>query len=218
MTGIFRTWVLLAALLLLPVQAQAADFDWMKARDSVGQDGSGIQQYLTFKGGGFFPDVRVDGRSLDFDTGTGAELGYGIRPLPYVAAEATIGYYETDYLKDDPLLTHDYAADPFYSLSAVPMALTAKAIVPLSYVDIYVLGGGGMQYLMAKKKISASQELEDDDLTTALYYGGGVALKLGGAGSFAIEVKRIEQLKSTMMGSSFDISGTFLYGSVTMGF
>jgi len=143
---------------------------------------------------------------------------YGIRPLPYVAAEATIGYYETDYLREDPTLTHDYAVDPFYSLSVVPMALTAKAIAPLGLIDIYALGGAGMQYLMAKKRISANQELEDDDLTTALYYGGGIAFKLGGAGSFAIEVKRIEQLKSTMMGSTFDISGTFLYGSVTMGF
>jgi len=218
MNGIFRTCVALAVLLLVSVRSQAADFDWMKSRDSVGQQGSGIQQYLTFKGGGFFPDVRVDGRSLDFDIGTGAELGYGIRPLPYVAAEATIGYYETDYLRDDPNLTHDYAADPFYSLSVVPMALTAKAIAPFTIADIYLLGGGGMQYLMAKKRISADQELEDDDLTAALYYGGGIAFKLGGAGSFAIEVKRIEQLKSTMMGSSFDISGTFLYGSVTMGF
>ena len=218
---------LLAALCLVSVAAggvervEAGTFDWVKAREKAeaANGRQGLGQYFTLKGGGFFPEISVDGHKTHFDVGTGAEIGYGLKPLPYVAVEATIGYYEADHISDHP----DYFHDPVYLLSVVPMSLTAKLIAPVGFAEIYALGGAGMHYLIAKKRYAATAsntpvlDVDDDDVTTGFHYGGGVALNLGSA-SLGIEVRRIEGVKSTIVGNSFDISGTCLYGAITMGF
>jgi hypothetical protein len=216
-------YCLLAALSLLSSTGQnaaAAGNDWMKKKDAPKSGSVELSQYAVMRAGGYFPEISVNGRGKKFDIGTGFEAGYGIRALRFLAVEGAFGYFDSDYLSDHP----DYFNDPVYLLSAVPMTLTLKAIAPFEGIELYALGGAGMNYLMLKKQTSPNagntvvNEHRSDDFTKSFHYGGGIGLNLGKSSSLSIEVRRIEALSSTMLGDTFDISGTFLYGSVTLGF
>jgi opacity protein-like surface antigen len=216
---------LVAAAIMLSAAVQgaaAAGNDWMKRMDAPKDESSaGIPQYAALKAGVYFPEITVNGRNRSFDTGTGFEVGYGIRALRFLAVEGALGYFESDHISDHP----DYFNDPVYQLSVFPITITLKAIAPIfNVVELYALGGAGMNYLMLQKKTSTNASntvvnvKESDEFTNSYHYGGGIGLKLGASSAISVEARRIENLKSTMLGDSFDISGTLLYGTVTLGF
>lgn len=216
-------YCLVSALFLLSSAGQgaiAAGNDWMKKKEAPKGGSVEISQYAVLRAGGYFPEISVNGSGKKFDIGTVFEAGYGIRALRFLAVEGAFGYFDSDYLRDHP----DYFNDPVYMLSAVPMTLTVKAIAPFDGIELYALGGAGMNYLMLTKQTSPNAgntvviEQKSDDFTSSFHYGGGIGLNLGKGSSVSVEARRIENLSSTMLKETFDISGTFLYGSVTLGF
>ena len=87
-----------------------------------------LYQYLFLKAGAFLPE------SKRFDTGSSFEAGYALRPLRYAAAEAAVGYLR--------------AEEGANTLSAIPVTMTVKGILPTPHLNIYAGGGVGTYYKM----------------------------------------------------------------------
>jgi hypothetical protein len=175
----------------------AADYDWMKKQDLTTEDvpGKKLQnQYVMFRGGWYLPD-KPSGMNI----GTGAEAGYGIQPLKWLAAEATFGFIETNDYDDNLNNMHR-------TIQMVPITATIRAILPFNQFDLYALAGGGVYYTMLKYD-NVNQEPAADTGDKTLYgyqYGIGAALKTGGS-SVGVEVRQIVTSWNAM-----DISGTFV--------
>ena len=181
----------------------AADYDWMKqSSQPEQQETSGrkpIGQYLLFRAGGYFP--------AKFNIGEGAEAGYGIQPIPWLAAETSFGFIEADNYDDDLNNNHT-------SFQMVPVTATVRAILPFKQFDIYALAGGGMYYTMINSgNANKGTTTDDDKVLSGFHYGGGVSLLLGASSSLGIEARRIET-----NWDDIDISGTFLTAFIRMGF
>jgi len=97
-----------------------------------------LSQQLFLKAGAYLPE------SKRFDTGSSVEVGYAIRPLRFVAAEASVGYLR--------------AEEGSNTLSAVPFTMTVKGIVPTPYLNVYAGGGVGTYY----KMLSGESEIPPD--------------------------------------------------------
>lgn len=192
--------------LLVAVAASADDYGWMKPSEAGSGDAAeGVKLYATIKGGGFFPD-RI--ARLDMNTGTGAEIGIGVKPVRFLAAELTAGYLETDSYDNNPYNYH-------LELSALPVMLTLKAIAPLKYVEPYLLGGMGFHYMMVKwgnSNLAGTAILKDDAVYSAFQYGGGVKL----FGVLSVEGRKVQAYKDFADNKVY--SGLQVYGSVDIGF
>lgn len=90
-----------------------------------------MQQSTQLKAGWYSPATK------SFHDGTGIDFAYSIKPIPYVAVDTGIGYYRAE--KD----ATDY-------LSAIPITLSARAILPLQFISIYGGAGVGSYYKMAQ--------------------------------------------------------------------
>jgi hypothetical protein len=183
--------------------ASAADFDWMKKSDQVETvEKKYVKQYVMFRGGPFFQETPSG-----MNIGEGAEAGYGIQPLRWLAAEASFGFLEANDYDDNLHNLHR-------SFQMVPVTGTLRAIIPFNQFDVYGLAGGGMYYTMMKVD-NRNQDISgtsDDRALLGFHYGGGVSLLLGGVSSVGLEVKRIETKWDAL-----DISGTFLTAFFRMG-
>lgn len=185
--------------------ASAADFDWMKRSEGPADGGSGVSLYATIKGGAFFPD-KIDGLSMN--TGTGVEVGIGVKPVKFMSAEFTAGYLETDDYDNNPDNYH-------LELSAVPVMLSVKAIAPLKYVEPYLLGGIGFHYAMrryANNNLGGTATVDSDDVYSAFQYGAGVRI----LERLSIEVRQVEAYSGFADRKAY--AGLQLYGSVEIGF
>lgn len=191
--------------LFTAVAASAAEFGWMKGSDAPASGGEGVTYYATLKGGAFFPDT-ID--NIPMNTGTGAEIGIGVKPLPFMAAELTAGYFETDNYDNQPDNYHQ-------ELSAVPVMLSIKAIVPLKIVEPYLTGGMGFHYAMRKyanNNVGGTATIKSDDLYSAFQYGGGIRI----LDRLSIEARKVEAF--TGFADRRKYSGIQLYGSVDIRF
>ncbi|GAM09758.1 hypothetical protein OR1_02039 [Geobacter sp. OR-1] len=201
-------FVVTALLLALPgmgSNAAAADYDWMRKKDQVETSGKKyVNQYALFRAGGFFPEG-----SPGMNIGEGAEAGYGIQPIRWLAAEASFGFIAADDYDDNLKNLHR-------SLQLVPVTGTIRAIYPFKQFDIYALAGGGMYYSMLKveNRNQVTASIEDDKVLFGYHYGGGVSMLLGGSSSLGIEVKRFE---TRWDDHDLDIRGTFLTAFFRLG-
>ena len=89
-----------------------------------------LQQTVLLRAGAYFS------ASKSFEPGNGIDLVYSVRPIPYAALEASIGYYRAE-------------SGTTAFLSAIPLTVSAKAILPVQYFNIYAAGGAGTYYKMA---------------------------------------------------------------------
>lgn len=86
---------------------------------------------LQLKAGAYFTATK------DFDPGNGIDAVFSYKPLPYAAIDTALGYYRAER-----------GADGF--LSAIPLTVTVRGILPLSSsLNLYAGGGGGVYYKMA---------------------------------------------------------------------
>lgn len=200
---------LLVFLSWLAGTASAAEYDWMKQKaDPAATETTYNNQYILFRAGLFFPDITLNGEKLDMNVSSGAEAGYGIQPFPWLAAEASFGYIETDDYDDD--LTNQHV-----TVQMVPVTGTIRAILPIAPLDLYALVGGGMYYTMLKSdnlnQYDGSSE-DDDKVLFGYHYGGGISLQLGRYSTMGLEARRIETRWDDL-----DIAGTFVTAFFRMG-
>lgn len=155
------------------------------------------QQSVQLKAGGYFT------ASKSFDPGTGIDLVYSVKPLPYAAVDASIGYYRAEQ-----------GANGF--LSALPLTVSARAILPLSMVDLFAGGGAGVYYKMA----GGLTELPADHSEFSLGYhvNAGIEVPTSNGLSLLLDCKYafVNQGKF----KSYDIkhSGAFIYGGFSLNF
>lgn len=200
----------LASLSGLVSAACAAEYDWMKKQGQPQQSSQKLAgQYLLFRAGIYFPEVTSDGGNIKMNNGKGAEAGYGIQPLKWLAAEASFGFIEADNYDDDLNNRHT-------TIQMVPVMATVRAILPLRQFDLYALAGGGMYYTMYKQDNFNRQEessIDDDKVLLGYHYGGGISMQLGAGSSLGVEARRIDTSWDDL-----DIGGTFLTAFFRLGF
>ena len=156
-----------------------------------------FQQSALFRAGGYFP------ASKKFDVGTGFDLAYSVRPSPYAAVEAGIGYYRAE-------------SGTAAFLSALPLTLSARAILPLPYVNIHAGGGVGAYYKMA----GGTTELPADHSEFSLGYHAGAGIEFPASNGLSLLLDAKYVFVNQGKFKSYDIKhdGAFLYGGFALNF
>jgi hypothetical protein len=158
--------VLLASLTTAPLPAVAADE---------------TNQYFFFSLGGYRPDNDAAA------TSSCMEVGYGVKPLPYLALEGMLGYLQASEQR-----TVSAPAQEFV-LHAIPITAAVKAIMPIGVGSVYALGGGGVYYTRFHfngDRATVPFATNDDDFATGYYYGAGGDIQFGNVG-FGLLAKKL---------------------------
>lgn len=145
--------------------------------------------YFTFKGGIYSPESDD---LEDFDTRFGGEIAFGHYFHPNFALELGIGYFETEGTLNgfDPILGKWSEKD---EITAVPLTLTAKGVLPLRNVDLFAAAGIGVYFVQFESDISTSTfgafSFDDDDTVFGFNLGLGTNFYITQNVFFRIEGK-----------------------------
>jgi hypothetical protein len=156
-----------------------------------------MQQTMQLRAGGYFPASKA------FDSGTGIDLGYSIRPFSYAEIETGIGYFRAEN-----------GASTF--ISAIPVTVSLSAILPLPYVNLHAGGGIGLYY----KMVGGTTELPADNSELSVGYqaSAGIEFPTSSGISLLLDGKYVivDQGKFKSYGIKHD--GAFLYGGFAVNF
>ncbi|OGU15689.1 MAG: hypothetical protein A2076_10075 [Geobacteraceae bacterium GWC2_53_11] len=154
-------------------------------------------QSAQLKAGGYFPASKA------FDPGTGIDLVYSVKPVPYAVVDAAIGYYRAEQ-----------GASGF--LSALPLTISARAILPLPMIDVFAGGGAGVYYKMA----GGLTEMPADHSEFSLGYhaNAGIEVPTSNGLSLLLDCKYVFVNQGKF--SSYDIKhgGAFVYGGFSLNY
>lgn len=142
--------------------------------------------------------------SKSFDPGTGIDLAYSISPFPYASLDAGIGYYRAE----------DGAAG---FISALPLTLSARAILPLTYINVHVGGGIGTYYKMA----GGTTELPADhsEWSVGYHVNTGIVYPASSSVSLLLDAKYVTVNQGKFRSySNIKHDGAFLYGGFALNF
>lgn len=156
-------------LVLLPAAAQGRDFP----------------NYVSVKLGGFFPDDN------DFENGFSGEVALGHYFSPNFAVEGGLGYvWIGDFEGTVNTVFGPVVAD--VDVSAAPLTVTVKAILPLNYTELYVGVGGGFYFINASVNYSTigfPAYYDDNDVAFGGHIVAGVQLDISDLAFLGIEGK-----------------------------
>jgi opacity protein-like surface antigen len=130
--------------------------------------------YVTFKGGIYSPESDD---LEDFDTGFNVEIAFGHYFHRNLALELGVGYFETEatFSGFDPILFGSWREED--EITAIPLTLTAKGVLPLRNVDIFAAAGIGLYFVHGEADISTSAfgsfSFDDDDTVFGFHLGLG---------------------------------------------
>lgn len=157
--------------------------------------------YVSVKGGLFLPNSDMPGLK-NFKKGYNFELAVGAKIHPNIAIEAAAGYYQTE-IKDNFVDTYyDYYNDAYYTttptVSAIPVTLTIKGIIPLGKVDLFAGAGAGYYYTMLENKVkdldgAVLGNLDETYNASAFGYHfvGGVDFNITDSVAIGAEIKQV---------------------------
>jgi len=156
-----------------------------------------FQQSVQLRAGGYFPATK------SFDVGTGFDLAYSLKPFPYAALEAGIGYYRAEN-----------GITGF--LSALPLTLSVRALLPLEIMVLHAGGGVGTYYKMA----GGTTELPADHSEWSLGYHANVGIEIPTFSGISLLLDGkyvfVNQGKFKSYGVKHD--GAFVYGGFALNF
>lgn len=156
-----------------------------------------LQQSAQMKAGGYFPATK------SFDVGTGVDLVYALKPVSYAAVDAGIGYYRAEN-----------GTTGF--ISALPLTISVRALLPLHYINAYAGGGVGGYFKMA----GGTTELPADhsEFSFGYHATAGIEFPTSNGLSLLLEGKYafVDQGKFKSYGIKHD--GAFLYGGFALSF
>lgn len=167
-----------------------------------------LQQSVQLKAGAFFPATK------SFDVGTGIDVAYSIKPSPYAAIEAGIGYYRAD--------AKDIYASGF--ISALPLTVSARAILPLPYINVYAGGGVGAYYKMLQLNPhdppAGITELSADksEFSFGYHANTGIEFSASSGVSLLLDGKYVYVDQGKFKSDDVKHGGTFLYGGFALNF
>jgi opacity protein-like surface antigen len=165
-----------------------------------------LPQSVQLKAGCFFPASKT------FDIGTGMDLVYSVKPLPYTAVEVSTGYYRADKSNNRTVF-----------ISAIPLVLSVRAILPVPYINFYVGGGVGTYYKMVSGLTGNPEittELPPDGSEFSLGYQANAGIEYPATNALTLQIEgkyvAVEQGKF----KAYDIrhDGAFLYGGFALKF
>lgn len=156
-----------------------------------------FQQSTQLKAGGYFPATKA------FEPGTGIDLAYSIKPLPYAAVDAAIGYYRAEN-----------GAAGF--ISTIPLTISARAILPLQYINFYTGGGVGTYFKMA----GGTTEIPSDhsEFSTGYHANAGIEFTASPTLSLLLEGKYVSVNQGTFRAYNIKHGGIFTYGGFSLNF
>ena len=168
-----------------------------------------MQQSVQLKAGAYFS------ASKSFDPGNGVDLLYSIRPIPYVALDASMGYYRAEKVVGDTTTSY---------LSAIPLTVAARAILPLPYISMYAGGGAGVYYKMAQivphTPAPGLTELSADlsEFSLGYHATAGIEYPASSGLSLLLEGKYVFVDQGKFKEYEINHGGAFLYGGFVMVF
>jgi opacity protein-like surface antigen len=155
------------------------------------------QQSAQLRAGGYFP------ASKSFEVGSGIDLAYSVKPFPYAALEAGIGYYRAENGNTG-------------FLSALPLTISATAILPLQIISLHAGGGVGTYYKMA----GGTTELPADHSEFSLGYHLNAGFEFPAFDGVSLLVEGRYVFVNQGKFKSYDIKhdGAFAYGGFALNF
>jgi hypothetical protein len=123
-----------------------------------------LPSYLSLSAGGYVPE-RTYHQDDSSRKGFAGFITSGYMTSPFFGAQFDIGYFETS--------GHDNL-----KVSAVPLALSLKLAVPLSFVEPYVVGGAGVYFTRTRLDAGPSS-VDSSSYEFAPHAGAGVNLNFG---------------------------------------
>ena len=166
-----------------------------------------LQQSVQLRVGGYFPE------SKSFDAGTGIDLIYSVKPFPYAAVDAGIGYFRAE------------DGNAAY-ISALPVTVSARAILPLQYVNVYAGGGIGVYYKMLQLELhdphlgTGMTELPADQSEFSFGYhaGAGIEIPTTNGLSLLLDCKYVFVNQGKFKSYDIKHDGAFVYGGFALNF
>lgn len=148
-------------------------------------------QSVQLKAGAYFTATK------DFDPGTGVDLVYSIKPFSYAAVDTSVGYYRAER-----------GTSGF--LSAVPLTVSVRGILPLPLLNVYAGGGGGVYYKMA----GGLTELPADHSEFSLGYhvNAGIEVPTSNRLSLMLDCKYVAVNQGKFKSYDIKHDGAFIYG------
>jgi len=170
--------------------------------------------YLTFKAGAFLPNGNgeTSGDLKDYDTGFNVELAAGIKPAPYVAVEAAVGYYRTErsynYNFDSTKPTDD-------TVSGIPLTLTIKGVIETEKADFFAGAGAGYYFCILDQE-TPTLNMTQHGNALGYHVLGGMDYKLseqiavGGEAKWFATKPKFENINAIGQKIEWEMGGTTL--------
>lgn len=164
-----------------------------------------LQHSAKLRAGWYSPKTK------SFHDGTGIDFSYSLKPIPYAAVETGIGYYRAERGESG-------------FLSAVPLTLSARAILPLAFINIYGGGGVGAYYKMAQLDLSdpkRSTELTADrsEISFGYHANAGIEFSSSSGVSLLFEYRHlIVNQDDFKVYDDIKHGGDFYYGGFSLNF
>ncbi|HET7824041.1 MAG TPA: outer membrane beta-barrel protein [Anaeromyxobacter sp.] len=156
---------------------------------SRGQEVHGPDTYLVGKLGVISPqhdDLQ------GFDTGLAFEADLGFRVHPNLALEAGIGYWRSTGSQSGIVAPGVFVtADA--EISAIPVTLSLKGILPVGKLDVFGLAGAGMYFVSGSVTVrgGVSGHASDSGNAFGMHLGGGIAGHVTPQATLGVEVRYI---------------------------
>jgi opacity protein-like surface antigen len=164
-----KTIATLLAVLAVPLAAHAAP------KAPAAAPAMEAPYYMTAKLGAYVPTADdMDG----FNTGLAADVVVGRRMSPNFALEAGLGWFQTS---TDSVLGNKV------ELSAFPIALSAKGILPFGQLELYGLGGASLLVARLETKGDLIGGVSDTETGFGLHMGVGAGYRLTRQLSLGVE-------------------------------
>ena len=162
--------------------------------------------YGVLKLGAFLPESSDLGNQ-DAHTGFAGQLAFGYYANPYIAVEAGFGYFESK----------GTVSNVDRKFSAWPLEVSARLVLPIAFVEPYLLGGVGGYFTRAE-----IGNLGKDSIEFGYFGGGGLNFNLGKSYFIGAEAKylvvKIPIVYVTPYGthseSTIDLNGVTVTGNL----
>lgn len=160
-------------------------------------EAEGLEQSFQLKAGGYFPASKA------FDPGTGIDLAYSIKPFPYGAIDIALGYYRAEN-----------GTNGF--LSALPLTVSGRAILPLPLLDVYAGGGAGVYYKMAGGL--TEMPADHSEFSFGYHANAGIEVPTSSGVSLLLDCKYVVVNQGKFKSYDIKHDGAFVYGGFSLSY
>ena len=129
--------------------------------------------YAMLKLGEYLPETS-DLSNQNMGNGFAGQVAFGYYPIPYVAVEGGVGYFESK----------GNVSGVDRKFNAWPFEISGRLVLPISFLEPYLLAGGGAYFTRAE-----IGNVGRDSVQFGYFGGGGLNFNLGKTYFVGIEAK-----------------------------